>query len=104
MSSADALQIGRARVSSFEPGAKSTLIFWTSFGLPLGSPASVQVASASKPEDVLGVCAVYVPANDEPNRGLASAAVEATSPTAPAIRITLALGTRPTLLLFPAAA
>ena len=57
MSSDNALQAGRAPVSSFAPGAKSTLIFWTSFGLLPASPGSLQVASASSPEDVPGVCA-----------------------------------------------
>ena len=73
MSSSDALQAGSALVSSFDArSAGRTLIFWISFGLPPGSPGSLQVASASRPDEVLGVCAEYVPANVETNCGLAS--------------------------------
>src|SRR3954462_7080534 len=104
MSSADALQAGRPPVSSCEPGANMTLIFWTSFGLPPASPGSLQVARASKPEGVPGACAAEPPTKVETNCGLARAAVDATSPTAPTRKISLGVGTKATLLLFPAAA
>jgi hypothetical protein len=79
----DALQRARAFVSIFVPGWKRNWMLVWRFGLPAGSPGSLQVMKVSMPPDLAGLAGRYVISKVDENWGLAKAAAPATKAAQP---------------------